>query len=366
MPVCGWRRHLVRRRKRVERRPDLRQRRHRRFIPARALSARRSLGHAPPPKCRTQRTHGSSRCRARTFRRRSTSVRVGRLRRPARQWGSAYCRGDQARGLTDSQTHARITIHAGNEFAPNPAHSRDSRQGVLKDDTEAVTSPYSEGFLDTRGSCEASPDRLLEEGLNDEVRNSSSVANGRCQRIDLRPCDEKELRSMSRRGRRPRELPKATAMRRGISRRRSRTATPRARRSPPALAAPYKSPVSVLVVDDDRDARTIYSTFLRAVGCTVYVAADGVQAIEQATARVPSVIVLDLAMPNMDGWETAERLKRSAVTRHIPIVALTAQPGARESARISGCDAFLAKPCLPQLLWCEISILLARESSTPS
>jgi two-component system, cell cycle response regulator DivK len=116
----------------------------------------------------------------------------------------------------------------------------------------------------------------------------------------------------------------------------------------------------VLVVDDDPDARTIYSMFLRAVGCRVHTAADGLAAIAQATAYVPDVIVLDLAMPVMDGWEAAERLKQSAATRHIPIVALTAQPGARESARISGCDAFLAKPCMPQLLWCEISLLLGR------
>ena len=117
-----------------------------------------------------------------------------------------------------------------------------------------------------------------------------------------------------------------------------------------------------MVVDDDRDARAIYSMYLRAVGCVVHTAADGVQAILVATARTPDVIVLDLAMPTMDGCEAAERLKQSAATRHIPIIALTAQPGARESARISGCAAFLAKPCLPQLLWCEISIRLDLES----
>src|SRR4051812_20050692 len=132
----------------------------------------------------------------------------------------------------------------------------------------------------------------------------------------------------------------------------------------PRGSAPERArPIRVLVVDDDRDARAIYSMFLRAVGCRVHTAHDGVEAIEQATARLPDVIVLDLAMPLMDGWEAAERLKQSAVTRHIPIVALTAQPGARESARISGCDAFLAKPCMPQLLWCEISLLLDRDAA---
>src|SRR3954468_757504 len=123
-------------------------------------------------------------------------------------------------------------------------------------------------------------------------------------------------------------------------------------------------PLRVLVVDDDRDARAIYSMFLRAVGCRVHTAHDGRQAIEQANAHLPDVIVLDLAMPLMDGWEAAERLKHSPATRHIPIVALTAQPGARESAHISGCDAFLAKPCMPQLLWCEISLLLAHNAAS--
>jgi CheY-like chemotaxis protein len=72
----------------------------------------------------------------------------------------------------------------------------------------------------------------------------------------------------------------------------------------------------------------------------------------------PDLIVLDLAMPYVDGWQAAERLRRSPVTRSIPIIALTAIPGARESARLSGCDAFMSKPCLPQLLWCEVRLLL--------
>ncbi len=139
-----------------------------------------------------------------------------------------------------------------------------------------------------------------------------------------------------------------------------RTKIVRARKTSAAGVSEKTRRLTVLVVDDDRDARAIYSMFLRAVGCRVHTASDGIDAIEQATARVPDVIVLDLAMPLMDGWEAAQRLKQSAITGHIPIVALTAQPGARESARISGCDAFLAKPCMPQLLWCEISLLLRR------
>ncbi len=102
----------------------------------------------------------------------------------------------------------------------------------------------------------------------------------------------------------------------------------------------------------------MYGLYLKSMGCTVYTASDGGGAITQAHVLHPDVIVLDLAMPHVDGWAAAERLRRSPVTRHIPIVAMTAIPGARESARLSGCDAFMSKPCLPQLLWCEIQLLL--------
>lgn len=127
---------------------------------------------------------------------------------------------------------------------------------------------------------------------------------------------------------------------------------------PPSTAITPARPPTVLIVDDDLDSRTMYGFYLRSLGCIVHTAADGASAVESATSLQPDVIVLDLAMPIVDGWTAADRLKHASVTRHIPIVALTAVPGARESARISGCDAFLAKPCLPQLLWFEISLVL--------
>jgi two-component system cell cycle response regulator DivK len=117
----------------------------------------------------------------------------------------------------------------------------------------------------------------------------------------------------------------------------------------------------ILVADDDLDARTMYGLYLQKMGCTVFTAIDGESAVQQATAIKPDLIVLDLAMPHVTGWAAAKRLRRSPLTRRIPIVALTAVPGARESARMSGCDAFMAKPCLPQLLWCEIRLLLGLE-----
>ncbi|HVZ23784.1 MAG TPA: response regulator [Vicinamibacterales bacterium] len=121
----------------------------------------------------------------------------------------------------------------------------------------------------------------------------------------------------------------------------------------------------MLVADDDLDARTMYALYLKSKGCTVYTASDGAIAVNQAKALHPDLIVLDLAMPFVDGWAAAERLRRSPTTRRIPIIALTAIPGARESARLSGCDAFVAKPCLPDLLWCEVRLLLGLDGATP-
>ena len=122
----------------------------------------------------------------------------------------------------------------------------------------------------------------------------------------------------------------------------------------------------VLVADDDLDARTMYGLYFKSMGCAVYTATDGAGAFNQATAIRPDVIVLDLAMPYVDGWAAAERLRRSPITRHIPIIALTAIPGARDSAYLSGCTAFISKPCLPQLLWCEVRLVLGIEEDGPA
>jgi CheY-like chemotaxis protein len=116
--------------------------------------------------------------------------------------------------------------------------------------------------------------------------------------------------------------------------------------------------ICVLVVDDDRDARAMYGLFLRHVGCRVRTARDGHVAITKANSWTPDVIVMDLAMPRLDGWTASKWLKASPSTAHIPIIALSAASESREEARAAGCDGFLAKPCLPDLLWWEINALL--------
>src|SRR5688572_33361651 len=81
---------------------------------------------------------------------------------------------------------------------------------------------------------------------------------------------------------------------------------------------------TILVVDDDADARLIYSEYLRAKGCVVVTASDGRAAIDKAMDLIPDAVVLDLAMPRVDGWTALKLLRESSWTAGIPIVVLTA------------------------------------------
>ena len=109
-----------------------------------------------------------------------------------------------------------------------------------------------------------------------------------------------------------------------------------------------------MVVDDDRAARTMYRMFLTHQGYTVHTAADGGVAIDQAHRWTPDVIIMDLTMPGFDGLTASRWLKESPATAHIPIIALSGRSTAREEARAAGCDGFLAKPCLLEVLSWEI------------
>jgi CheY-like chemotaxis protein len=108
----------------------------------------------------------------------------------------------------------------------------------------------------------------------------------------------------------------------------------------------------VLIVDDFEDNRAMYAVYLTYSGYDVLEAGDGVEAVEMATRHLPDVIVMDISLPIMDGWEATRRLKADERTRNIPIIALTghAMAGQSRDAREAGCDAFLAKPCLPEML----------------
>jgi len=116
----------------------------------------------------------------------------------------------------------------------------------------------------------------------------------------------------------------------------------------------------VLIVDDYPDARQMYREYLDFCGFDVVEAANGVEALQQALNAAPDIIVMDLAMPVMDGWEATRRLKSDHRTAGIPVVALTGQAfaGNSERAKDAGCDAFMAKPCLPADLVKEIRQIL--------
>jgi two-component system cell cycle response regulator DivK len=115
---------------------------------------------------------------------------------------------------------------------------------------------------------------------------------------------------------------------------------------------PRGAPARILVVEDDLDNRRIVVKVLSTAGHRVLEASDGGSAIEVARREHPDLIIMDLALPGMDGWEASRRLKADPETADIPIVALTAfaMRGDEERAREAGCDAYLSKPCRPQAI----------------
>jgi two-component system, cell cycle response regulator DivK len=124
----------------------------------------------------------------------------------------------------------------------------------------------------------------------------------------------------------------------------------------------------VLVVEDYQDAREMYAAYLQFSGYRVAEATNGVEAIEKTLELVPDIILMDLALPKMDGWEATRRLKSDERTKHIPIVALTghALAGHAEGARQAGCDSFVTKPCLPDALVAEIRKMLSERGPEES
>jgi len=121
----------------------------------------------------------------------------------------------------------------------------------------------------------------------------------------------------------------------------------------------------VLLVDDYADAREMYGYYLSRHGYRVEEAADGHEALEKATALLPDIILMDLSLPGIDGWELARLLKHDTRTQPIPIIALTAHAlnGEEQRARSAGCDAFVTKPCLPQALAEELARVLQSAST---
>jgi CheY-like chemotaxis protein len=118
----------------------------------------------------------------------------------------------------------------------------------------------------------------------------------------------------------------------------------------------------VLIIDDGADGRLMYRSYLEHAGYRVVEAADATEGIALAKELSPAIVVMDLAMPGVDGWEATRILKGDAATRSIGVVALSAfhEPEARQRAREAGADFFLAKPCLPRELTLHVSECIRR------
>ncbi|NJL95531.1 MAG: response regulator [Anaerolineae bacterium] len=102
----------------------------------------------------------------------------------------------------------------------------------------------------------------------------------------------------------------------------------------------------ILVVEDNPDNRILITDVLTSLDYEVLVAVDGEEGVRKAVQEVPDLILMDLSLPQMDGWTATGHIKADANLHHIPIVALTAHAmvGDRERALQAGCDDYVSKP----------------------
>jgi two-component system, cell cycle response regulator DivK len=130
------------------------------------------------------------------------------------------------------------------------------------------------------------------------------------------------------------------------------------------MTAERKTAPLILVVEDYDDAREMYVEYLTFTGFRVESATNGLEAIEMTERLKPDLVLMDLALPKLDGWEATRRLKSNPATAGIPVIALTghALAGHAERAREAGCDSFITKPCVPDELVAEISRVLGINS----
>jgi CheY-like chemotaxis protein len=121
----------------------------------------------------------------------------------------------------------------------------------------------------------------------------------------------------------------------------------------------------VLVVEDHHDTRDLYDAYLCLQGFDVLTARNGMEGFTRACESRPDVIVTDLILPTIDGWELVRRLKADERTNVIPIVVVSGWvlTSAQEKAEQLGCASFLAKPCLPEVLTNEIRRVLTDQKA---
>jgi CheY-like chemotaxis protein len=112
---------------------------------------------------------------------------------------------------------------------------------------------------------------------------------------------------------------------------------------PPSLLA-QRGSGTILIAEDHEDSRDALRTLLDAFGYQVHEAVNGREAVERALAVNPDLILMDMMMPEVDGFEATRRLRAAPGFRQVPIIALTAMEGARDQVIAAGCDDFMCKP----------------------
>ncbi|MAT99345.1 MAG: two-component system response regulator [Anaerolineaceae bacterium] len=119
---------------------------------------------------------------------------------------------------------------------------------------------------------------------------------------------------------------------------------------------------TILVIEDDPVIRGLLELNLGDEGYTIITAEDGQEGVRLAGEKLPGLILMDMRLPNITGWEATRQLKAAEKTRHIPIVALTAQSTSQDLRRCfdAGCDAFMTKPIQFAQLFTKIEMLLNR------
>ncbi len=117
---------------------------------------------------------------------------------------------------------------------------------------------------------------------------------------------------------------------------------------------------TILIVEDNEMNRDMLSRRLQRKGYEILIAIDGAKGIDVATANAPDLILMDMSLPVMDGWEATRRLKADKALKHIPIIALTAHAMAndREKALEAGCDDYDTKPIELERLLAKMEALL--------
>jgi CheY-like chemotaxis protein len=122
----------------------------------------------------------------------------------------------------------------------------------------------------------------------------------------------------------------------------------------------------ILLVEDNEMNRDMLSRRLQRRGYEVLMAVDGATGVEIALAQLPDLILMDMSLPVVDGWEVTRRLKAEAATKAIPIIALTAHAmsGDRDKALEAGCDDYDTKPVELTRLLEKIEALLQKKTSS--